>query len=105
MRAIVVTEFGGPDVLVPTDVPDPVPGPGQLLIEVDRAGVNYADTHQAENTYLSRTQLPFVPGGEVVGSDVRRAPRGGARRQRRLCASVRSRTRTRPSRFRTTWTM
>jgi len=67
MRAIVVTEFGGPDVLVPTDVPDPVPGPGQLLIDVAHAGVNYADTHQAENSYLSRTQLPLVPGGEVVG--------------------------------------
>jgi NADPH2:quinone reductase len=67
MRAIVVTEFGGPDVLVPADVPDPVPGPGQLLIEVAHAGVNFADTHQAENTYLSRTHLPLVPGGEVVG--------------------------------------
>jgi NADPH2:quinone reductase len=67
MRAILVTEFGGPEVLVATEVPDPEPGPGQVLIAVDHSGVNYADTHQAENTYLSRTQLPFVPGGEVVG--------------------------------------
>jgi NADPH:quinone reductase len=67
MRAIVVTEFGGPEVLVPADVPEPEPGPGQLLIAVDRAGVNYADTHQAENSYLSRTVLPLIPGGEVVG--------------------------------------
>jgi NADPH2:quinone reductase len=67
MRAIVVTEFGGPEVLVPADVPEPAPGPGQLLVSVDRAGVNYADTHQAENSYLSRRVLPMVPGGEVVG--------------------------------------
>jgi NADPH2:quinone reductase len=67
MRAIVVTEFGGPEVLVPAEVPEPEPGPGQLLIAVDRAGVNYADTHQAENSYLSRTVLPLIPGGEVVG--------------------------------------
>jgi NADPH2:quinone reductase len=67
MRAIVVTEFGGPEVLVPADVPEPEPGPGQLLVSVDRAGVNYADTHQTENSYLSRTVLPMVPGGEVVG--------------------------------------
>src|SRR4029453_692533 len=67
MRAIVVTEFGGPEVLVPTDVPEPVPDLGQLLVSVDRAGVNYADTHQPANPYLSPTQLPMVPGGEVVG--------------------------------------
>ncbi len=67
MRAILVTRFGGPEVLVPADVPEPEAGPGQLLVSVDRAGVNYADTHQAENSYLSRTELPMIPGGEVVG--------------------------------------
>jgi len=67
MRAIRITEFGGPEVLVPVDVPDPQPGPGQLLLQVDRAGVNYADTHQAENTYLSPATLPLIPGVEVVG--------------------------------------
>jgi NADPH:quinone reductase len=67
MRAIQITEFGGPEVLTLAELPDPVPGPGQLLIEVDRAGVNYADTHQAENSYLSESTLPMVPGGEVVG--------------------------------------
>lgn len=67
VRAIWITEFGGPEVLLLADVPEPEPGPGQWLIEVERAGVNYADTHQAENTYLSRTVLPLVPGGEVVG--------------------------------------
>jgi NADPH:quinone reductase len=67
MRAIQITEFGGPEVLTLAEVPEPVPGPGQVLIHVDHAGVNYADTHQAENSYLSKTTLPLVPGGEAVG--------------------------------------
>lgn len=67
MRAIQITEFGGPEVLRLADVPDPVPGPGRHLVEVSRAGVNYADTHQAENSYLAPSTLPMVPGGEVVG--------------------------------------
>jgi NADPH:quinone reductase len=52
MRAIQITEFGGPEVLQLTELPEPAAADGQLLIEVSRAGVNYADTHQAENTYL-----------------------------------------------------
>ncbi|MFI0453055.1 zinc-binding alcohol dehydrogenase family protein [Actinomadura sp. 6N118] len=67
MRAIQITEFGGPEVLNVTELPDPVAGDGQLLVEVSRAGINYADTHQAENSYLSPSTLPMVPGGEVVG--------------------------------------
>ncbi|MDT7728667.1 MAG: NADPH:quinone reductase [Actinomycetota bacterium] len=67
MRAVQVTEFGGPEVLNLVELPDPEPGPGQVLIEVDRVGVNYADTHQAENSYLAPSKLPLVPGGEVVG--------------------------------------
>ncbi|MBA9005088.1 quinone oxidoreductase family protein [Thermomonospora cellulosilytica] len=67
MRAIQITEFGGPEVLRPAELPRPEPGPDEVLIEVSRAGVNYADTHQAENSYLSRSTLPMVPGGEVVG--------------------------------------
>ncbi|SHN01550.1 quinone oxidoreductase family protein [Cryptosporangium aurantiacum] len=67
MRAIQITEFGGPEVLVPTDLPDPVASGTALLLDVDRAGVNYADTHQAENSYLAAASLPLVPGAEVVG--------------------------------------
>ena len=67
MRAIQITEFGGPEVLRLADLPDPQPGPGQVLIQVSHAGVNYADTHQAENTYLAASELPMVPGAEVVG--------------------------------------
>lgn len=67
MRAVQVTEFGGPEVLNLVDLPDPVAGPGQQLVQVDRIGVNYADTHQAENSYLAPSKLPLVPGGEIVG--------------------------------------
>ncbi|MDU0289372.1 zinc-binding alcohol dehydrogenase family protein [Saccharothrix longispora] len=68
MRAIQITEFGGPEVLTEVDLPDPVAGPGELLVDVSRAGLNYADTHQAENSYLAKQELPLVPGGEVVGT-------------------------------------
>jgi NADPH:quinone reductase len=67
MRAVLITEFGGPEVLNVVDLPEPTPAPGEVLVNVERAGVNYADTHHAENSYLARTTLPLVPGGEVVG--------------------------------------
>jgi NADPH:quinone reductase len=67
VRAIQISEFGGPEVLEAVDLPAPEPGPGEVLIEVRRAGVNFADTHQRTDSYLSRSQLPFVPGTEVAG--------------------------------------
>ena len=67
MRAIQITEFGGPEVLTLTDVPEPTPTDGLELLTVSSAGVNYADTHQAEDTYLAKQQLPLIPGSEVVG--------------------------------------
>jgi NADPH2:quinone reductase len=67
MRAIQITSFGGPEVLTPTDLPEPVAPDGAEVIQVDAAGVNYADTHQSENTYLASQRLPLVPGAEVVG--------------------------------------
>jgi NADPH:quinone reductase len=67
MRAIQITRMGGPDVLEVAELPDPEPGPRELLVRVEAAGVNYGDTHQTEGSYLTRTVLPFVPGGEVVG--------------------------------------
>jgi NADPH2:quinone reductase len=62
-----ITEFGGPEALRLTDVDEPVPPDGALLIDVDTAGINFADTHQAENSYLAEQELPLVPGSEVVG--------------------------------------
>lgn len=68
MKAIQVTEFGGPEVLVLRDLPDPEATDGLVPIEVSAAGINYADTHQTENTYLAPAELPMVPGAEVVGT-------------------------------------
>jgi len=70
MRAIQVTRFGGPEVLELVDLPAPDPIPGLEVLEVDAAGVNYADTHAVENSYLSAQELPFVPGAEVVGRTI-----------------------------------
>jgi NADPH2:quinone reductase len=66
VRAIQITEFGGPETLVVREVPDPQPGPDEQVLEVLAAGVNYADTHQTENSYLAEQTLPLIPGGEVV---------------------------------------
>lgn len=69
VRAVQITEFGGPETLVVRDLPDPTPGPGQVVLDVLAAGVNYADTHQTEDSYLAKQQLPLIPGGEVVVRD------------------------------------
>jgi len=68
MRAVQIEEFGGPEVLQVVDLPKPEPGEGEVLIEVSRAGMNFADTHQRENTYLARYEVPMVLGGEVAGT-------------------------------------
>jgi NADPH2:quinone reductase len=70
MRAVQITEFGGPEVLEVVDVDEPEPGEGQKLYDVSTAGVNYADTHQVENSYLAAQQLPLIPGAEFVGTPV-----------------------------------
>jgi NADPH:quinone reductase len=62
-----MTEFGGPEVLRLVELPVPEPGPGEALIRVTRAGVNFADTHTRTNTYVRKATLPLVPGGEVAG--------------------------------------
>jgi NADPH2:quinone reductase len=67
MRAIQITEFGGPEVLQPRDVDEPVAPEGGVVLDVTAAGINWADTHQAENSYLAPAELPLVPGGEVAG--------------------------------------
>jgi NADPH:quinone reductase len=67
VRAIQITEFGGPEVLTPAELPDPEPHDGFEVLDVLAAGVNYADTHQTDDSYLNAQELPLVPGGEVVG--------------------------------------
>src|SRR5256714_15492641 len=68
MRAIQITEFGGPENLELVELDKPEPKDGEVLIKVERAGINFADTHQRENTYLHKFQLPLIPGGEVGGT-------------------------------------
>ena len=68
MKAIQITEFGGPDVMHLVDIEDPKAVNGLELINVTAIGINYADTHQTENSYLSPQKLPLVPGIEVVGT-------------------------------------
>ena len=68
VRAIRISEWGGPEVLeLVEDAPVPEPAEGQVLIRVARAGVNFADTHARENSYLARYELPLTPGAEVAG--------------------------------------
>jgi NADPH:quinone reductase len=68
MRAIQITEFGGPEVLELVDLPVPEPGEDEALIRVTRSGINFADTHQRENSYLAKYELPLIPGTEVAGT-------------------------------------
>jgi NADPH2:quinone reductase len=67
MKAIQIQEFGGPDMLEYVDLPDPTPAEGQVVVEIARAGVNFADTHATRNDYLAEQSLPLVPGAEIAG--------------------------------------
>jgi NADPH2:quinone reductase len=68
VKAVVIEEFGGPDVLAVSEVADPRPSDGEVLVEVTRAGVNFGDTHQREGQYVAEREVPFVLGGEVAGT-------------------------------------
>lgn len=68
MRAIQIQEFGGPEVLELRELPDPEPREGEVVVDVVRAGMNFADTHQRHNQYLAKAELPLIPGGEVSGT-------------------------------------
>lgn len=68
MHIIRQHEFGGPDVLLLEQAPTPSPGPGQILVEVESAAVNFADvTRRRNDPYPFPTALPFTPGSEVAG--------------------------------------
>jgi NADPH:quinone reductase len=69
MRAIVATRLGGPEVLELQDVPRPAPSPGQRLVKVRRAGVNFADLSSTQGKYAMAPPPPFIPGLEVSGHD------------------------------------
>ena len=65
MLAIRIHETGGPERLLPEDLPVPQPGRGQLRLRVEAAGVNFIDTYLRSGLY--KTVLPFTPGMEVAG--------------------------------------
>ena len=67
MKAVQIQEFGGPEKLELVEVPDPQPAEGEVLVEVARSGINFADTHATRNDYLAEQQLPLIPGAEVSG--------------------------------------
>lgn len=88
MRAMQFERFGDPEVLTEAEVPDPVAGPGETLVEVEAAGVNFGDIkhiagEHTEGPNAPRGPLPRIPGMEVVGrtADGRRVlgyvPQGG----------------------------
>ena len=68
MRAIVVTRHGGPEVLELQEQPAPEPGPGQLLVDVEAAGVNYRDIYEREGGGHHGGETPFVAGVEGAGT-------------------------------------
>jgi NADPH2:quinone reductase len=67
VKAIQIEEFGGPEKLELVELPDPVAGDGEVVVEVARSGINFADTHATRNDYLAEQQLPLIPGAEISG--------------------------------------
>jgi NADPH2:quinone reductase len=67
MKAIQIEEFGGPEVLRYTEVADPTPKLSEIVVNVKRSGVNFADTHASRNDYLAEQTLPLIPGAEISG--------------------------------------
>lgn len=75
MKAVVLRSEGGPDELEIDDLPEPTPGPDEVLIEVHAAGVSFVDLLMSRGSYQERPAVPFVPGVEIAGL-VRSAPEG-----------------------------
>src|SRR3954470_20406135 len=68
MRAVVITKHGGPEVLEVQERPDPVPGPGEVRIAVQAAGLNFADVMARMGLYRDAPKTPCVVGYEVAGT-------------------------------------
>ena len=82
MKAILVREFGSPDVLKLEEVPTPKPAAGEVLVRIHSAGVNPYDTYMRAGTYARRPPLPYTPGSdgagvvETVGKNIKKVKRG-----------------------------
>ncbi len=68
MKAILVRQFGEPDVMRVEDVPDPAPGPGEVLLRVRAAGVNPVETYIRKGVYARKPELPYTPGADAAGT-------------------------------------
>lgn len=68
MRAVQFSSFGGPEVLQIIDRETPAPGAGEVLIKVEAAGINFADTQMRQNTYAMAPALPCILGVEIAGT-------------------------------------
>jgi NADPH2:quinone reductase len=68
MKAVLCRSFGPPESLVVEDIPSPVPGPGEVVISVKAASVNFPDVLIIQNKYQVKPPLPFSPGSEVAGT-------------------------------------
>src|SRR5689334_14307138 len=67
MRALLCTTHGPPETLRVEDVPDPVPGPAQVVVRIAAAGVNFPDALIIQDKYQLKPPLPFIPGAEMAG--------------------------------------
>jgi NADPH:quinone reductase len=67
MKALLCERFGSPDDLVLADIPDPVAGPGEVVVKVKAAGLNFFDTLLVAGKYQTKPAFPFSPGGELSG--------------------------------------
>ena len=67
MKAIRAHSFGGPEVLQLEELDDPVPGDGEVVVDVHAAGINPADTYMRNGTYAIVPELPYIPGGDAGG--------------------------------------
>jgi NADPH2:quinone reductase len=67
MKAIQIKEFGGPEAFGYVDLDDPSADDGQVVVDVARSGINFADTHSTRNDYLAEQSLPLIPGAEISG--------------------------------------
>jgi NADPH2:quinone reductase len=67
MKAIQIDEFGGPEKLRVLEIEEPAPAEGEVVVEIARSGINFADTHATRDDYLAKQSLPLIPGTEVSG--------------------------------------
>jgi NADPH:quinone reductase len=92
MRAIAMTAAGGPEVLVETTRPDPVPAAGELLVQVTASGVNRPDVLQRKGAYAPPPGASDLPGleiaGTIIGGDAAELAAAGFKRGDRVCALV-----------------